>query len=273
VYPTQWIRVHAATSAVEAGVLLEDWASDAVPEGTYVFRLTVRDTLGQEAVERSTVTIRNVHLTAPVHNDIVRSGDVVPVRGTVFGAGRTYTLAHGVGRRPSVWSTRGITLAGGGLAQVIDGQLGTWDTGDLIANEFYTLRLTARAGEAIVGTWTATLIYVDARLRPGWPQHLVAPPGYGTNDWRQITAADMEPLTSDLRRSQGRWRSTQEAASAKARAHVEWNVKVTIQSATRWSAAVITASPCRGERVRPRRPARAVRGARRARSRRRAAGG
>ncbi len=192
VYPTNWTRLHASEAPIDRGPLLEDWATDLLPEGAYVLRLTVWDTFGQEAVERATVTVRNVHLAAPLHGDIVRSGDLVAVRGTVFGVGRTYTLAHGVGRAPTVWSTNGITLVAGGHSQVVDDLLGTWDTGAVAANEFYTLKLTAWAGSEAVGTWSAMLVYLDDRLRPGWPQHVVAPSGYSTNDWRQITAADLD---------------------------------------------------------------------------------
>lgn len=192
VYPTNWTRLHAAELPVDRGALLADWSTDSLPEGSYVLRLTVWDTLDQQAVDRAMVTIRNVHLASPLHTDVVRAGSILPLTGTVYGTGRTYTIAHGIGRDPSAWSTDGIVLANGGQAPVIGNLLGTWDTGAVAPNTFYSLKLTAWAGGETIGSWTATLVHLDGQLRPGWPQHLIVPSGYSTNDWRQIVVADLD---------------------------------------------------------------------------------
>lgn len=192
VYPTNWSRLHSSRTPVSQGALLANWPTDSLAEGSYVLQLRVRDMEGREAIDRATFTIRNVMLTSPLHNDILRAGETVAIRGTVFGPGRTYTLAYGVGRWPSVWLTNGLTLTHEGRDQVVNGVLGTWDTRVANSNEFYTIRLTASAGNTVVGTWYEALLHLDSRLKPGWPLALMSPTTYVTNDWRQVTVADLD---------------------------------------------------------------------------------
>lgn len=192
VYPTTWTPLFATNRPVDDGALIERLATDTIAEGEYVFRLRVRDSLGQEASDRGTVTIRNVHLTFPMHNDVLRAGDLLTLEGTVFGPERTYTIEVGTGWRPTAWSATGIRLAHQGLEQVIDGPLGTWDTTTARPNEFYTLKLTARIADRVVGQATSQLVYLDPALRPGFPVYVSVPAEYSTNDWRQPTATDLD---------------------------------------------------------------------------------
>lgn len=191
-YPDEWTVFHQATTPVEDGVLYRDFASDRLGEGTHTVRLVVTDTFGQEAQARAVIEVRNVEITAPLGNDSVRAGDVVTVRGTVFGTGRTYTLEHGPGLNPATWSTNGITLLDGGRHEVFNGVLGTWDTAAAAPDQFHTLRLVARANGGVVGEWRAPMVHLDSQLRPGWPVHLPSVGVYPTNDWRHFTVADLD---------------------------------------------------------------------------------
>jgi hypothetical protein len=191
-YPTNWTVFHTATGPVADGVLHRDFASDLLGEGTHSLRLVVTDSFGQEAQARAVVEVRNVQITAPAHNDSVRAGDMVELRGSVFGAGRTYTIEHGAGLNPSAWSTAGIALADGGQREVFNGVLGTWDTGQAKPDELHTLRLIARTNGVVVGEWRTQRVHLDSRLRPGWPVPLPATGVYPTNDWRHFTVADLD---------------------------------------------------------------------------------
>ena len=137
-------------------------------------------------------TVRNVQLTTPANNDSIRWGERVPLEGTVFGAGRTYTIEHGLGVTPTTWSGAGIELADAGQAEVFNGTLGSWDTSAAAPNAFHTLRLRAFVQEALVGEWRTLLVYLDGQLRAGWPLHLPATGVHPTNDWRHVTVADLD---------------------------------------------------------------------------------
>lgn len=191
-YPTNWTRLYEGDQPVVDGPLYSGFSSATLGEGTHSIRLVVTDTLGQEAQDRAVVTVRNVQITAPLNNDAIRAGERVEIRGTVFGAGRTYTLEHGVGLNPAAWSTAGITLANGGNQEVFNSVLGWWETAHAAPDEFHTLRLTARTNGVVVGEWLTRMVHLDSRLRPGWPVHLPATGLYSTNDWRQFTVADLD---------------------------------------------------------------------------------
>src|SRR5205823_2561237 len=117
--------------------------------------------------------------------------DLVDIRGSVFGDGRSYRLEYGQGAVPASWSGAGITLSNGGAQPVLDGTLATWDTHLLKTNEFYTLRLTGTAEGRTIGEHIVRNIYFDGHLKPGWPQYLQITGEFPTNEWRNITVADL----------------------------------------------------------------------------------
>ncbi len=191
-YPTNWMAFYTGTTSVTNGVLLTDFSTAVLADGQYTIRLTVHDTLGQTAADRAVVNVQNIHIASPMNNDVLRAGDPVAIQGTVFGPGLTYTIEHGTGARPQTWSSDGITLFRGGTQEVVEGLLGSWDTTAVATNEFYTLRMTVFSQGQPVGTNFSRLIYLDGRLRPGWPQYLPVVGDYPTNDWRQVVVADLD---------------------------------------------------------------------------------
>lgn len=192
VYPTNWTLLHESDVAVADGLLVRGLASDRLPEGPCVVRLRVWDRHDQVAEDRADVVVRNVHLERPWNNDILRAGETVPVQGSVYGRGRTYRLEYGVGWRPTVWLTNGITLVDGGRSQVQRGLLATWDTRVVEPNRHYNLRLTSEAEHGTRDEWWTELIFLDGQLRPGWPQYLPVEGDYFTNDWRDLNLADLD---------------------------------------------------------------------------------
>ncbi|MDH7502454.1 MAG: Ig-like domain-containing protein [Verrucomicrobiota bacterium] len=191
-YPANWTTIGTGSVPVEKGVLLSGFRTDSLAEGAYVFRLTVWDISGQEAVARAVSTVRNVALSRPMDNDVLRAGDLVTVEGTVFGAGRTYRLEYGAGARPKEWLTAGIELANAGRENVVDGVLGWWDTTLVQTNEFYALRLIVMAGDEVVAESKSQLIFLDGQMRSGWPKYVPTAGNYPTNDWREVTVVDID---------------------------------------------------------------------------------
>jgi len=191
-YPTNWVSLGGGVAPVRGGALLADVSTDLLDEGEYVVRLTVWDLAGQVATVRAPTTVRNVHLALPKDNDVVRAGERVGVRGTVFGAGRTYKLEYGVGWRPNTWRTNGVQLVSGGEQNVLDGPLAWWDTRAAETNQFYTLKLTAQADGQVVAESVVQLVFLDGSIRPGWPQYVCTEGEYPTNDWREVTVADLD---------------------------------------------------------------------------------
>ncbi|MCI0538487.1 MAG: tandem-95 repeat protein, partial [Verrucomicrobiales bacterium] len=189
--PKDWLQVHSSTVPVDRGLLFEKLDTPHLAEGTYTFRLTSENTSGHISTERVVVAVANVHIDFPLNNDVLRAGDRLSIRGSVFGEGRTYHLEYGQGANPTSWTGTGITLANGGMQQVLDGVLATWDTSVLKKNEFYTLRLTGVAEGRTIGEHLVRSIYFDGQLKPGWPQYLPITGEFPTNDWRAITVADL----------------------------------------------------------------------------------
>ncbi len=94
----------------------------------------------------SQATRPQVNITSPLHNETVPQG-LISVRGQVqLPNFERYELTFGAGDNPQAWGW----ISGPHLAQVVDGELTTWDTTHL-APGLYTLRVVAftRDGAAI----------------------------------------------------------------------------------------------------------------------------
>lgn len=190
--PTNWTTFHESAQPVKGGILRAGFDTGSLRETAYTILLTVEDAEGDAATDRAVVTIQNVHITSPVNNDVLRAGEIIEIRGTVFGQNRTYALEYGVGWQPKEWLTNGIQLVDGGQGQIINSRLGTLDSTLLQTNEFYTLRLTARDASQQPDEHIVHMIYLDGQLKPGWPQHIPAEADYPSEDWRDIKVADLD---------------------------------------------------------------------------------
>lgn len=190
--PSQWTKLTSAASPPTGGVLLDRFATAELDEGLYTFRITATNTMGQVSSDRAAVSVSNVHVDFPLPNDVFRAGDALEIRGSCFGNHRSYRVEYGKGPEPTSWSAIGIRLAADGSQDVLDGLLATWDTSAVDADQFYTLRLSATANGKPAGEHFVRNLYLDSRLKRGWPQYLPITGGLVTNDWKQITVADLD---------------------------------------------------------------------------------
>lgn len=190
--PKQWTVLGEGAGLIDDGVLLAGWETARLDDGDYTVRLSVSNRVGQAAIERASVSVRNVQFSAPLNNDVLRRGDRFLVPGTVFGEGRAFTVSWGNGRDPAAWRTDGIEVPSGGRAPVVNGVLATWDTSVVAADGFVSLRLEAREGDRVVGTALAQLLFLEGRLRPGWPIYLPFSDEFPAANWREFNVDDLE---------------------------------------------------------------------------------
>ncbi len=188
--PTNWTEIFGSASVVENGLLMGGFDSSVLDDGTHTFRLTVLNDNGQAAMDFVTAEVQNVQISFPLSSDILRAGAPLQVKGTVFGQGRKYGLSWTRGLRQNVWSSEGFSLPSN--AEVLDGVLGTLDTARLEPNEFYSIRLTATNSSGATQSFTAGYIWLDSRLRAGFPIYLPQDGAYSIEDFRQAKVADLD---------------------------------------------------------------------------------
>jgi subtilisin family serine protease len=188
--PTAWTEFFNSQSSVTNGVLYGDFDSSVLDDGTYTFRVEVWNENGQSASDLATAQVLNVQLASPLSADIARSRAPLVLRGTVFGQGRRYGLEWSRGLVQTQWFTTGFTIPGNG--EVLDGTLGIFDTSLVASNEFYSFRLSATNASGAVQQFTASFVWLDSHLRPGWPVYLPFEGDYALEDWRQAKVADLD---------------------------------------------------------------------------------
>lgn len=191
-HPTDWTELYSSNVPVADGILLDRLSTAQMEEGTYTIQLIARNADGQSAIDRVVVNVHNVSFSFPMNNDVLRAGETIPIRGTIFGPNRTYTVQYGVGLHPAVWLDQGINLMAGGTEQILNGTLATWDTRTIRANEFYSLKLTAKVAGNVVAEDVVHLIYLDGHLKPGWPQYLPTVGEFPAEDWRDVKVGDLD---------------------------------------------------------------------------------
>jgi hypothetical protein len=171
---TNWTTIAFSDAPVDSG-LLGTLDTFGLADGTYALRLTVTDVDGVRYYDMVQFQLENLEARLLVPGTI-RATTAIPLEGTAkvhYGAFDFYTLEYGEGIEPAVWLNDRLTLADGGLIEVIDGPLGDFDPSGL-SSGFYTIRLTVHgsSGSKEVGKLT----FVDLRLREGFPFVLDALP-------------------------------------------------------------------------------------------------
>jgi len=154
---------------VTNGVLAAGFDPLARPDDIYTLRLVVTDSSNLSSEDRTFIRVKNVEVTAPRGTDSYRTGTTIDIRGAVSGGPQFdhYVIEYGAGYSPTEWRTAGITLVNGGSLPVINGPLGRWNTSGL-APGIYVVRVvvTNDWGSSVT---TIEAIYLDPRLKPGWP--------------------------------------------------------------------------------------------------------
>jgi subtilisin family serine protease len=188
--PAEWTEFFNSQTSVSDGALFTDFNSSILDDGPYTFRIEVWNDNGQSASDFVTTQVQNVQFAFPLSADIVRAGAPLSLRGTVFGQGRHFGLEWSRGLVQTQWFTTGFTIPANG--EVLDGTLGIFDTSLVAPNEFYSFRLSATNSGGAVQQYSANFIWIDSRLRPGFPIYLPYDGDYSLEDWRQAKVADLD---------------------------------------------------------------------------------
>ena len=181
--PTNWIEITSSSLRVTNG-FLGRLDSSLVPDGPAVVQLAVRNQNGSQAVAQAPIRTFNGVINYPLSGDILAPGKY-PVRGTVHGAGNTYELSYGTGLLPTSWAR--VSVGGTGL---VDAFLGEWDTSDLPTG-YYQLRLVVSNSNSRT-EFNAPAIFIDRKLRPGWPVYLPTDGDFPLTEWRNLRPADLD---------------------------------------------------------------------------------
>jgi subtilisin family serine protease len=184
-YPTNWIELSASSIPVANGIVGE-FDSSLIADGTATVQLLVTNQNGLAATASASVRLLNGLITEPLSGDILRPGKY-PVRGTAFGAGKTYELFFGEGMEPKSWTL----LATGTATASPNSLLGEWDATNL-SSGFYALRLLVDTGAAQKFEFLAPIIYIDRELKEGWPAYLPITMDFPPSDWRNARVADLD---------------------------------------------------------------------------------
>lgn len=184
-YPTNWIEIASSVKPVT-----NDWVgafdSSLLPDGFATLQLVVTNQNGLTASASASVRLLNALITAPLSGDVLPPGKY-PVRGTVFGLGKSYELSVGRGLEPKSWTV----IATGAATQSTNALLGEWDASGAPAG-MHALRLLVDTGEAAKFEFVAPAIYIDRQLRPGWPAYLPVDRDFPPSDWRNVRVADLD---------------------------------------------------------------------------------
>ncbi|MBI2577022.1 S8 family serine peptidase, partial [Candidatus Woesearchaeota archaeon] len=171
-----------------------EWDTSSVDDGQYWIKIRVEDDAGLIAEDAIFLKLENVYLSSPMSNDVLRAGDFLEIKGTAIGGpSSSYTLeyARGVDKAAWVWKASGITLAGGGKANIKDGILGSWDTSGITAPDFYTLRLVVNTNNGL-NTDHSFFMYLDPRLKKGWPVRIPFAYSVFTDDKMDVKPVDID---------------------------------------------------------------------------------
>ncbi len=195
-----WTKIHTGSQPVNDAVLLSNYDTGNLAEGTHTLKLVVYNTLGQSSYALSNINVRNFEITSPLKNDILRKGDIVSIKGFLRVPYSSYTVEYGEGKNPAVWSRATISLSAPPSGTSIDGEFAQWNTAVLPASSypqgnFYTLRLTFNTAngqqQALIN-----MLYLDDQLKPGWPQYLPADSRFlffgGTGGALNVYVADLD---------------------------------------------------------------------------------
>lgn len=165
------------------------------PDELYT-KTQVHDTYSQPPGGSSPLMLNDALISQPLNNDVLRAGDIIEIRGTASGATfEYYVIEWGIGEYPSEWFSTGIVLENGGLQEVINDTLATWDTSFIDEEEFFTLRLTVNFTTNSNEVFIRNLC-LDPSLKEGWPQKI--PFEYDTQGGYYYWAGYLEPVVDDI---------------------------------------------------------------------------
>ena len=181
--PSNWVSISSGLGRITNGSV-GIFDSSVVPDGPAVLQLVVSNQNGATAFANAPVRVFNSLITFPLAGDILPPAKY-PVRATVHGPGKTFELSFGVGLNPASW----VVIATGGTG-LLDAPIAEWDASQLPTG-FYSLRLQVATGSD-ESEFIAPAIYIDRRIKPGWPVYVPTDGDFPTTEWRNVRAADLE---------------------------------------------------------------------------------
>ena len=181
--PTNWIEI-AASNARATNALMAQLDTALVPDGAAFVRLVVTNVNGASAIAQAPVRVFNGLITYPLAGDVLAPVRY-DVRGTVHGAGKTFELSYGAGLNPEAW-----TSISSGVSGAIDAVIGQWDATELETGH-YQLRLVVSNGTSRA-EFSAPVIYIHRRLKPGWPAYARTDGDFPATEWRNVRPADLD---------------------------------------------------------------------------------
>jgi subtilisin family serine protease len=195
--PTSWTVFHTSSTPVVEGPLAS-WDPGTLGEGGQILRLTVQCAGGRTYEDRLEVFLDRVRLSTPAIDSSFRGGDPVPITGTVALPDVTSFEVQwaDVGWKDNrsidalTWHSDGMTLAGGGHGQVVDGPLATWNTAGRPPAHYFLRVLVHRSAGPDETSQEGHSIVVDPTLHPGWPRPLLEPTTLNVEE--NATVADLD---------------------------------------------------------------------------------
>ena len=197
-YPAQWTALESRFQPVSDGVLgTIDLAN--LPTGASRVRVRVTDSAGRSVADSKPFVVDNFGFTQPRDFDVLRKGGLLELRGNVSVLGftgyqvewRPYILNNGYPSPSGPWTSAGIVLENGGLQQVSNNKLATFDTQVVTGTNRCHLRLSAPGSnfEEVLD------LYLDPNLQQGWPIRISHDPSYDGD------LSVLDPLIVDLDRN------------------------------------------------------------------------
>ncbi|HEX7183698.1 MAG TPA: S8 family serine peptidase [Thermoanaerobaculia bacterium] len=193
VSPVTWTLATSSTVPVGRG-RLATWDTSALTDGLYTLRLTTIDAAGNRFEDRLEVVIDNVRITSPAMSSVFRGGDTVTLTGWSQTGNFSHYVLEYLDPVTGTWKSDGMTLTGGGLAPVLGGVLGTWNTSGVTRADHYRIRLTVHRYDGSLD-WAEITVIVDPSLRAGWPQGPLPNLSFGwgfLSIMDNLTAADID---------------------------------------------------------------------------------
>jgi len=167
--PSSWILINSSSASINAGTLAT-WNLSGINDGTYTLHLVAQALTGEIYEDRLAVVIDGLVITdpSPLSMSIVRGDQGITIRGTVAAANFScYFIQILAIRNNTFVNASAVTLANGGLQQVHDGVLGTWDTTGAPPDTYQIFVTEMFTNNSAVTE--STKVVLDSSLHPGFP--------------------------------------------------------------------------------------------------------
>ena len=205
--PTSWTKIGTTSYSEVDKDVLKNLETTIIADGQYTIKLVVVDSFLNEFIDRRVINVRNVPISFPLNNDILRAGEVIEIQGSASAPNfLNYTIDYGIGEEPSAWFNDGIILVNNGSEPIIEDTLATWNTSSITQSDWYTIRLTINYNDETYGEkfvkHFAKNLYLDPTLKEGWPVRI--PCDYNESEGYYIWGGFIEPVIEDLNKDGNR---------------------------------------------------------------------